>query len=213
MTDSVVAAYGHRPRAGRRVRSHTAWGSFALLGTAAAGLSATTVWATVASGVPTTFAVSGSTFRVSGDHLSGTGAAQFASYTTDSDGTRRPVAVAGIKHARITGLCQSAVAHTPLGDVTLTIRSAGTAPVEAVDMVIDLERLEGNLTFGKVQMGRDAATLDVIEGARGERGQYGQQAQTLEVEGLRVSAWSITAGSFSLKNATMSIRLGDQSCP
>lgn len=210
---SVAGSRGRSPRTGRRARSHTAWGRFALLGTAAVVLSATTVWTTIAAGVPITFAVSGSTFRITGDHMSGTGAAQFASYTTDAGGTRRPVAVAGIKHALITGVCQSAVAHTPIGDVTLIIRSSGAKPVEAFDMVIDLDRLEGDLTFGKVQMGRDASTLDVIEGVRGARGDYGQQAQTLDVERLRVSAWSITAGSFSLKNASMSVRLGDHSCP
>ncbi|MEC4016288.1 DUF6230 family protein [Streptomyces sp. H27-D2] len=207
-TDSATGAAS----VGRRSRSHTDRRLFALLATVALTLSAGTLWATTAGAVPISFAVSGSTFQVRADHLAGTDAVQFASHTTDAAGRHHAVAVAGVGSAKITNLCQSAVAHTPLGDITLNIRSGEDHPVQADDMVIDMDRMEGDMTFGRVQMGRDAATLDSVPGAQGAPGTYGQQARTLKIDHLRLRAWSITAATFSLKDASMAVALGDHSC-
>ncbi|OPC77138.1 hypothetical protein B4N89_42015 [Embleya scabrispora] len=202
-----------RVRRARRAHPHTEVRRFALIATGALALSAGTLWGTIAAGVPVSFAVSGGTFRISADHLSGKDAVQFASYRTDAGDRRHPVAVAGIADARLTNLCQSSVAHTPFGDLTLTIRSGPNTAVRAEHLVIDLDRLNGDMTFGQVQMGRDAATLDAVPGVVGTPGAYGQQARTLEIDKLRVQARSITAGTFSLTDASMSITAGDHSCP
>ncbi|MFE7118287.1 DUF6230 family protein [Streptomyces sp. NPDC057654] len=201
---------GGAPGGARRAR--TDWRRLALAGPLALALAAGSVWATTASAVPVTFAVSGSTFQVAADHLAGKDAVQFASFASDAAGKRRPVAVAGIGSARISHLCQSSVAHTPFGSVTLTIRSGEEHPVEAEDLVIDLKRLDGDLRFGRVQMGRDAGTLDAVQGVRGANGTYGQQARTLDIDRMRLRAWSLTAGTFGLKGASMSISPGDHSC-
>ncbi|MEU7039621.1 DUF6230 family protein [Streptomyces varsoviensis] len=197
--------------AGRR-RGRTDWRRLALAAPLALALAAGSVWATTASAVPVTFAVSGSTFQVAAAHLAGKDAVQFASFATDAAGKRRPVAVAGIGSARISHLCQSSVAHTPFGSVTLTIRSGEEHPVKAENLVIDLKRLDGDLRFGRVQMGRDAGSLDAVEGVRGDRGTYGQQARTLDIDRMRLRAWSLTAGTFSLRGASMAISPGDHSC-
>lgn len=210
------------PRAARRAgagsapterRAGTDWRRFALLGTSGLALMAGTLWATTATAaVPASFAVSGSTFTVTADRLQGQQAVQYASVTSGSKQERHPVAVAAINNARLHGLCQSSVTRTPFGPVTLTIRSGRERPVHAGNLVIDLQRLDGDLHFGQVRMGQDAGTLNAVPGAQGQAGAYGQQARSLTVDRLRVRAWSVTAGTFDLKDATMSISPGDTSC-
>ncbi|WP_030573725.1 DUF6230 family protein [Streptomyces aureocirculatus] len=174
-------------------------------------LGAGTVATTTAADIPVSFAVAGSPFTVTAQRLHADGATQFASFRKDAGGSRRPVAVVGIRHARIVGLCQSAVAHTPLGAVTLVISSRSEQPVRAEDMVLDLSRLTGDMTYESVEMGRDAATLDG-SGFTGPAGAHGQQARSLTITDLRLSAWSLMAGTFSLTDAEMAVRRGEQPC-
>jgi hypothetical protein len=199
----------HRPprRRSRRIDRRR----FALASLVATLLAAGTVATTTAAELPVSFAVAGSPFTVTAHRLEATGATQFASFRRDGAGTRHAAAVVGIRSARISGLCQSAVARTPLGTVTLVIRSGSDEPVRAEDMVLDLTRLTGDMAFGSVEMGRDAATLD-SSGVTGPAGTYGQQARTLTIDDLRLNAWSLTAGTFSLSDAGMSVRRGEHPC-
>ncbi|MGK5544309.1 DUF6230 family protein [Streptomyces sp. URMC 127] len=197
-------------RAGIR-RGRTNWPRFALASFAATLLAAGTATVTTAAGIPMSFAVAGSPFTVTAHRLEATGATQFASFRKDAQGVGRAAAVVGVRSARISGLCQSAVARTPLGPVTLVIRSGSDEPVRAENMVLDLSHLSGDMTFGSVEMGRDAATLRA-SGATGLAGTYGQQARTLTVDNLRLKAWSLTAGTFSLAGADMSVQRGERPC-
>ncbi|GGU97446.1 hypothetical protein GCM10010211_75930 [Streptomyces albospinus] len=190
----------------------TNWQRAAVAAVLALAASAMTVWSTTAAGVPVNFAISGSTFQVTADQLKGRDAVQYASFHKDARGRNRPVAVAGIGHATLTNVCQSSVARTPFGPVTLTIRGGRGALVTAEDMVIDLKQVRGDLHFGDVQMGRDASTLDAGAPTGAALGAYGQQAKTLDITDMRLSAWSLAAGSFSLRDATMAIRLGNRPC-
>ncbi|GAA2268228.1 hypothetical protein GCM10010145_48470 [Streptomyces ruber] len=122
------------------------------------------------------------------------------------------VAVAAIGRATLTDVCQSSVTRTPFGALTLVIRSGRGTPVEATGMVIDLQQVTGDLRFGQVQMGRDAATLDASPPTHGAPGAYGQQAKTFGITRMRMDAWSLAAGSFSLRDASMSIRPGARPC-
>ncbi|MFJ2815219.1 DUF6230 family protein [Streptomyces sp. NPDC087294] len=207
-----MSSEDNRPSTTASWRPHTDWRRFAVAAVAALALASGTVWTTTAAAIPVSFAVAGGTFQVSADHVAGTGAAQYAASVTDAAGKSHPVAVAAIGRARLTRLCQSSVAHTPFGDVTLTIRSGAEHPVEAEDLVIDLDRLDGDLTFGRVQLGRDASTLTAVDGAVGTAGAYGQQARTLVIDRMRLRAWSITAGTFSLRGAAMAISAGERPC-
>ncbi|QHC21483.1 DUF6230 family protein [Streptomyces sp. GS7] len=180
---------------------------------ALSGLAAAiTIGGMQAAAMPVSFAVTGSTFQVSAKQMHGVGAVQFASLTSDAAGHDRPAAVAGISRARLTGLCQSSVAHTPLGAVTLRIEADDGRTTEAHRLVLGLSELKGDMRFGEVEMGRDAATLDAVAGVHGASGQYGQQARTLDVDGMRLTSQSITAGSFDLSGARMHVQLGDHPC-
>ncbi|GGX54243.1 DUF6230 family protein [Streptomyces noursei] len=189
----------------------TDWRRFTIAALAALALGAGTIATTTAASIPLSFAVAGSPFSVTAQRLKATGAVQFASFRKDATGRKHAVAVVGIREAALYGLCQSAVAHTPLGTATLLIRSGEDEPVTASQMTLDLARLEGDMSFGAVEMGRDAAALDA-SGTTGTGGVYGQQARTLTIKDLRVAAWSLTAGMFSLNGATMDVHAGDHPC-
>ncbi|WP_051819534.1 DUF6230 family protein [Streptomyces sp. NRRL S-920] len=197
-------------RAGRR-RGRIRWRRFTLVFGAALTLGAGTVVTTTAAEIPVSFAVAGSPFTVTAERLEATGATQFASFRADGEGTRHPVAVVGIRSARISGLCQSAVTRSPFGTATLVIRSGAPEPVRAEHLALDLTRLTGDMTYKSVEMGRDAATLNG-SGVTGPAGTYGQQARKLSIENMRLKAWSLTAGMFSLAGADMSVRRGEQPC-
>ncbi|WP_159037173.1 DUF6230 family protein [Streptomyces specialis] len=197
---------------GWRTRRGLDWRRFCVVWVLALVTAGGTVWATTAAAVPVRFAVSGSEFRVSAERLEGHGVIQYASVTEGAGGERRPVAVTGIGRAEMRDLCLSAVAHTPLGAVTLLIRSAPGKDVRADDLVLDLEQLEGDLEFGDAQLGRDAASLDAGPGGPGPDGGYGQQARTLTIDGMRLRSWSVTAATFRLDSTRISVRLGEHTC-
>ncbi|MEU2563348.1 DUF6230 family protein [Streptomyces longispororuber] len=195
----------------RTEKPGTDWRRFALAGTAGLVLAGGTVAATTATAaVPVYFAVSGSTFTVTADTLRGRNAVQYASVTSGTD-KKHPVAVASIADATLTNLCQSSVTRTPLGAVTLTIRTGENRSVHARDLVIDLQRLDGDLHFKDVRMGQDASTLRGA-GPRARPGAYGQQARRLDINDVKVRAWSVAAATFELADASMSIRPGAHPC-
>lgn len=201
----------HRARKRRPGLGRTDWRRFALAFPLSVLLAAGTIATTTAAEIPLSFAVAGSPFTVTAQRLDAEGATQFASFRQDAKGSDHPVAVVGIRSARITKLCQSAVARTPLGTATLVIRSGTDTPVRADGMVLDLADLTGDMRFGSVEMGRDAATLNA-SGTKGTAGTYGQQARSLTITGMRLKAWSLTAGMFSLPGASMSVKGGEAPC-
>lgn len=202
----------HRARPGRQRRSRTHWRRFIFVYLTVTALAAGTIVTTTAAAIPVSFAVAGNPFTVTAQRLTADGATQFAAFRQDATGHDHPVAVVGIREAKISGLCQSAVAHTPLGAATLVVRSDADHPVRAHDMVIDLSEVTGDMTFESVEMGRDAATLN-RSGVAGPTGTYAQQASTLTITDMRLEAWSLTAGMFSLSDASLSVERGEQPCP
>ncbi|MGP3684712.1 DUF6230 family protein [Streptomyces sp. IBSNAI002] len=84
--------------------------------------------------------------------------------------------------------------------------------VTASSLVIDGEDLQGDATFGTAQIGRDASTLDQVEGVKGEPGKFGLQAGNIEVVGVRSRAWSATGGDFRLKGLRLSVSLDGAKC-
>ncbi|MFD7099067.1 DUF6230 family protein, partial [Streptomyces xanthophaeus] len=64
----------------------------------------------------------------------------------------------------------------------------------------------------QAQIGRDASTLDQVDGVRGEPGKFGLQAGNIEVAGVRSHAWSATGGNFKLKGMKVSVALDGEKC-
>jgi hypothetical protein len=155
--------------------------------------------------IAASFAVSGQQFKVSADHLHGTGFVQYGGAVRESNGTVHPVAVSGIAEASLTNLCQSV--KVPGAPIVLTINAGGGgSPATAKGLLLDLTELQGDATFTKIQIGRDASTLD---GSKGAAGSFGQQAEAIDIDGLRQVAWSTTAGTFTLNGLRLKVNVGD----
>ncbi|MEV7729505.1 DUF6230 family protein [Streptomyces sp. NPDC087917] len=159
------------------------------------------------------FAVSGTSFQVSSSKLSSKGLASYVQTDRSADGKGHPVALLGIGEATLSDICQSAVVDTPVGKVVFKLTAGGPAgEVTAGSLVIDGEDLEGDAVFGTAQIGRDASTLDQVDGVKGEAGKFGLQAGNIEVAGVRSHAWSATGGNFRLKGMKLSVNLDGKTC-
>jgi hypothetical protein len=161
--------------------------------------------------IPTNFAVSGSTFKVSADQLVGNGFVQYGDHVQDKAGHPHPVAVSGIKSAELTNLCQSVV--VPGTSISLVIRAGKDKPATATDLLIDMTQLSGDATFDNISIGQDASTLTKGPAiAVGEPGGFGQQADKVTINGLRQVAWSTSAGTFTLNGLDLHVSLAGEQC-
>ncbi|MFI5494125.1 DUF6230 family protein [Actinoplanes sp. NPDC051859] len=156
------------------------------------------------------FTVSGQSFKISADRLEGTGFAQYGGFDTKKDGTKIPVAVSGIAAAELTNLCQSV--KTPGLPVVLTIRAGREAgkPASATDLLIGVNELSGDAKFTDINIGQDASTLGLGgKNAHGEAGGFGQEAKKVTITGLKQTAVSTTAGTFTLNGLNLKVNLPD----
>jgi hypothetical protein len=172
---------------------------------------------TAGGALASSFSISGQQFQVSADSLHGTGFQQFG--TVDQLANKTPVAVAEseIGDARITNLCQSVVAGFPfgLGDFTLKISAgSGGTPVHATGLVIDANQLSGSVaTFHQINIGQDASTLNAVSGVPvGAAGTFGQQASSIDITDLHQTAYSTSAGTFTLPGFSLNLSGGDHPC-
>jgi hypothetical protein len=194
------------------VRGRTRWRRFALVTAPAVVLAGAIVFGMADGAIAASFAVSGSTFKVSADVLDGTGFVQYGGLAVDRAGNKHPVAVSGIKNATLTNLCQSVMAP---GGISLVIR-AGTDkahPATATDLLIDMSQLSGDATFTNIDIGADASLLNKGPGgAVGQPGGFGQQADKVTINGLRQVAWSTSAGTFTLNGLDLHVSLSGEQC-
>ena len=194
------------------VRGRTRWRRFAVVTAPAVLLAGVIVFGMANGAIAASFAVSGSTFKVSADELVGTGFVQYGGLAVDKAGKQHPVAVSGIGKATLTNLCQSVVAP---GGISLVIR-AGTqegSPATATDLLIDMEQLSGDASFTNIDIGMDASSLKKgPSGAVGVPGGFGQQADSVTIKHLRQIAWSTSAGTFNLNGLDLHVSLTGEQC-
>ncbi|MDA0562837.1 DUF6230 family protein [Streptomonospora sp. S1-112] len=191
----------------------TRWKRFGLALIPALGAAGILVAMTAQGSIAASFAVSGQSFKVSADQLRGTGFTQYGDIATSGDGSEHPVGVSVIDEVELENLCQSVLMDTPVGKVTLLVKAGqGDEPASAENMVIDVEQLSGDAHFTNFEIGRDASTLENASGQTGEVGGFGQQADTITIDGLRQTAWSVNAGTFSLTGLRLSVEPGDHEC-
>ena len=192
------------------VRGRTRWRPFAIVLGAGIALSTAMVLGVANGAIAASFAVSGSTFKVSADKLDGTGFVQYGGVVQQKNGTQIPVAVSGIKSASLTNLCQSV---TVPGGISLVIRAGKTTPATATDLLIDMSQLSGDATFNNISIGQDASTLNKgPSGAAGVAGGFGQQADSVTITNLQQVAWSTSAGTFVLNGLDLHISLTGEQC-
>ncbi|MFC6884065.1 MULTISPECIES: DUF6230 family protein [Actinomadura] len=192
MSDSTEDALG-------RVR----WKRFAAIAAPAAIGAGALVFMTAQGAIASSFAVSGGSFKVSADSLDGQGFVQYGGVDSTKNGGKHPVQISGIKSARIRNMCQS----VKVGPFTLRLTAGtGDKPVEASDLVLDVEQLNADATFNDIEIGRDASTLDRgPNGAHGPAGMFGQQASSIALKNVRQVAWATTAGTFKLSDLSMKL--------
>ncbi|WP_017614094.1 DUF6230 family protein [Nocardiopsis salina] len=199
--------------------SHTSWKRLALFA-APAGVAVGAILLGMANGaLAASFSISSQQFKISADEMSGEGFAQFGWIDATVRDEAVPVAVAGIREAEIHSLCQSVLTteFPAVGNVSLML-TAGDAgsPVEASDLVIDMEQMDGNAEFESMEIGRDASTLDKgpdgFGSGQGHTDLFGMQSDTIHVEDLEQTAWGATAGMFRLNNLSLGVGLGDDEC-
>lgn len=176
------------------------------------GIIAASLLGGVAQGaVPVSFAVSGSQFQIGASQLEGTGFSQYAGVATDSEGGEHTVAIANIKSATLSDLCQSVITETPLGTVGVLIKAGGDGnPATASDLQIGMTGLKGDASFGKIRIGVDASTVNTE--AKGGAGDFAQDSDTISIKNLQQTAWSTQASVFTLTGMTLELTDGSQGC-
>jgi hypothetical protein len=172
----------------------------------------TVMGASVAQGaVPVSFSISGTQFQVGASLLEGTGFSQYGGIATDPDGTQRDVAIANIASAKLTNLCQSVVSQGPNGPVGVLITAGGEGtPAAATDLQIGMTDLKGDASFGNIRIGVDAST--VATKPHGSAGDFAQDADTVTIKGLQQTAWTTSAGVFTLTDMHLELTDGSKTC-
>ena len=190
----------------------TQWRRFALVAVpglvAAAALGGMTTQGLLAA----SFAVSGDSFKMSADELSGHGFTQYGDAATSVDGSSRPVGLSSVNTAELTNLCMSSLWDLPIGQATLVIKAGDSTPVEGRNLVLDIEQLQGDAEFGSIEIGRDAGTLDKADGGQGPEGGFGLQADSITVSDMELTTWAVTSGSLRLSGLSLAVKPGDHEC-
>jgi hypothetical protein len=162
------------------------------------------------------FSVSGQQFKVSADHLKGTGFAQYGGIDTvyeTVEGKKQkkvPVAISSFKKAEITNMCQSVKTPIPgIGDIYLRLEAGKSDPVTARNLYIDVAQLDANATFRNIDIGvavRDQNKgPDVKAGESVLPGGFAQQADSATLTKVEQTAWATTAGTFTLNGLSMKL--------
>jgi hypothetical protein len=189
--NAAVGGYG-------RVR----WRRFALILMPALAAVIVLVVLTAQSVLAVSFAISGVPFTVTTSQLNGQGFEQFG--VLDHSVTRGNffLASSAIRTATLSHLCLS----VNLGLAILKITAGNGSDVSGSDLVIDANRLSGNASFTKINIGQDASTLTQVPGIRGPAGAFALGSQTVAISNLRTHAYATTAGTFTLPG--LSLRFG-----
>ncbi len=206
------------PAAGR-----TRWRRFAGVMAPAAVAAGAIVFGIANGAIAASFAVSGSTFKVSAQKIVATGFVQYGGVemtpVIGADGkptgakAPTPIAVAGMATADITGMCQSVrVPHTNW-TLVLTAGDKGT-PAHATDLMFDMTDMTAtNAEFTNIAIGQDASTLTGGPvGAQGLPTGFGQQATNVTLTNVHQVAWAASAGTFNLNGLEMHIKTDGTEC-
>lgn len=162
--------------------------------------------------IAASFAVAGTSYKATADKLDAQGVVQYGSVDQSAD-QAHPVMVNGFQKAKLDNFCQSIVVPglPAIGDITLKIDAPGG--MNAENLVIGVEEVNGDVTLNNVEIGRDAGTMDKgPNGVAGNPGTFGIQADSTQITGLRQVAWSTTASTLKLNQVKISASAGRDEC-
>lgn len=199
-------------------RGRTRWKRFAVVMVPSVAATAAIGVALGQGALAASFSVSGQSFKVTTDKLVGTGFSQYGAIDAGQGGALHPVAVSAFDEAKIKNLCQSVVVPVPVfGDVTVKLGAgAGSTPVEAKNLYIDVQQLEADATFRNIDIG--VAVDDLSKGPKAKKGEkvlpgsFAQQADSAVLTDVKQTAWATTAGTFKLSGLKLKVAKGKNEC-
>ncbi|WP_329174536.1 DUF6230 family protein [Streptomyces sp. NBC_01477] len=198
------------------VRGGTRWRRFAVVMVPSVAATAAIGVALAQGALAASFSVSGQQFKVSAETLHGEGFEQYGALDVKQDGKYVPVAVSAFTDATITGLCQSVVIPTPIGDVTLKLKAGNGGrghEVTAHNLYIDLDQLDADAVFTNINIGVAAGAKGqpgpgIKDGDKTDPGSFAQTAESADLTGVRQTAWATSAGTFTLSGLSLHVGLG-----
>ncbi|MFD8594169.1 DUF6230 family protein [Kitasatospora sp. NPDC059646] len=202
----------------------TRWKRFALVMVPSVAATAAIGVSLANSALAASFSVSGQQFKVTVDQLKGEGFSQFGGVDMEANKTPHPVAISAFDHATLQNLCQSVVTDLgPLGKWTLVLKAGQDAknPVDAQQLLIDLNQLNADAKFGNINIGQDASTLQgsAIDKLKADGGSlptgaqgFAQSAKTAELSKVQQTAYATSAGTFTLPGLKLNITQGANEC-
>lgn len=187
-------------------QGRTRWRRFAAVVIPAAAAAGAIVFGMANGAIAAQLSVSGQTFKVKADSLVGSDFTQYGgtALTTKSDGSHvaQPVAYSNIGSAHLKNLCQSV--RAPGLPVSLVIEAGNSneldKQVQATNLQIAMTDLTGDVTFDNIQIGVDAGGFTDANGNKlgNTPGSFGQKSQQVTINNLQQTAYSTTAGKFTL---------------
>jgi hypothetical protein len=197
------------------VRGGTRWRRFAVVMVPSVAATAAIGVALAQGALAASFSVSGQEFKVTADTLHGDGFVQYGNVDVSTSKGAVPVAVSAFTDATITGMCQSVVVPTPIGDVTLVLRAGnGDDEVTATNLYIDLDQLDADATFNNINIGvaQSATDPDYAKPEAGVTskypGNFTQEAESADLTDVKQTAWATSAGTFKLDGLSMRLHKG-----
>jgi Family of unknown function (DUF6230) len=189
------------------------WKRFAFIMVPAAAVAATLIGLTARGAIAANISVSGKEYLVTANELDGNGFEQFATYDTQSNGSKVPVAVTGIKSAQLISLCQAVDTGVGFNLILRAGRSSGQ-PVQASNLIVDASSQTGNATFTNIAIGQDAGTLGNSQnaGINGQSGTFGESASAITIKNLVQNTWLTTAGTFTLPGLSLKVSTNGATC-
>lgn len=199
----------------------TRWKHFAAILTPSVAAAAVLTVAVAQGALAASFFISGDTFKISADSLTGKGMSIYGMVDVTRQGKLVPVAVTGVRTAKIEGLCLSVLFPIPvLGTYTLRLTGDHDRPATARNMFFDVSLLNasdakmndlgigvaaGSLTTGEVSPGdRDSKFFDPNSVA--------MQSASATLNNLRLNGVAASMGSLDLPGAKLSFKSGAGEC-
>ncbi|MET9321573.1 DUF6230 family protein [Streptomyces sp. NPDC003038] len=205
-----------------QVRGGTRWKRFALVMVPSVAATAAIGVGLAQGALAASFSVSGQDFKVSAEKLDGDNLIQYGSLAKGLDlktgkEVEHPVTISGFSRAEITNMCQSLVTPTPIGPITLKLRTGheGT-PAVATNIYLDVAELDADAEFRDldigVAVGDGSHTTKPQPGTVANGALFSQRAKKAILTDVRQKAWATTAGTFKLPDLKLRLLSGDQPC-